>query len=119
MARVLGAEETGSATILFIPEKGAAPEVPVSYSFGGSFSYLDPFTGVTVEKPLFPVTLAVNPSPDLFLHYFMQRDILGDDALTEPIEPIIPAELAVMIENNGYGIAKNVRIESAQPEIIN
>ncbi len=114
----LGSEETGSATILFIPERGAAPEVPVSYSFGGSFSYLDPFTGVTVEKPLFPVTLDVNPSPDLFLHYFMQRDILGDDPLTDPIEPIIPAELAVMIENNGYGTAKNVRIESAQPEII-
>jgi len=114
----LGAEETGSATILFIPEKGAAPEVPVSYSFGGSFSYLDPFTGTTVEKPLFPVTLDVNPSPDLFLHYFMQRDILGDDPLTEPIEPIIPAELGLMIENNGFGTAKNVRIESAQPEII-
>ncbi|MDF1571239.1 MAG: CARDB domain-containing protein [Bacteroidales bacterium] len=114
----LGAEQTGSATILFIPEKGAAPEVPVSYSFGGSFSYLDPFTGVKVEKPLFPVTLDVNPSPDLFLHYFMQRDILGDDPLTDPIEPIIPGELAVMIENNGFGTAKNVRIESAQPEII-
>lgn len=114
----LGPEEKGSATILFIPEKGAAPEVPVSYSFGGSFSYLDPFTGTTVEKPLFPVTMDVNPSPDLFLHYFMQRDIYGDDPLTDPIEPIIPAELAVMIENNGYGAAKNVRIESAQPEII-
>lgn len=114
----LGPEQTGSATILFIPEKGAAPEVPESYSFGGSFSYLDPYTGVKVERPLFPVTLDVNPSPDLFLHYFMQRDILGDDPLTDPIEPIVPAELAVMIENNGYGTAKNVRIESAQPEII-
>ena len=114
----LGPDETGSATVLFIPEKGAAPEVPQSYSFGGSFSYLDPFTGTTVEKTLFPVTLEVNPSPDLYLHYFMQRDILGDDPLTEPIEPIIPAELAVMVENNGYGEARNVRIESAQPEIV-
>ncbi len=114
----LGAEEKGSASVLFIPEKGAAPTVPKSYSFGGSFSYLDPFTGVTVTKPLFPVTLDVNPSPDLFLHYFMQRDILGDDPLTEPIEPIVPAELAVMVQNNGYGTAKNVRIESAQPKIV-
>lgn len=114
----LGAQLKGSATVLFIPEKGAAPTVPKSYSFGGSFSYLDPFTGLTVTKPLFPVTLAVNPSPDLFLHYFMQRDILGDDALTDPIEPIVPAEFAVMIQNNGYGIAQNVRIESAQPKII-
>lgn len=114
----LGADQKGSATVLFIPEKGAAPTVPKSYSFGGSFSYLDPFTNVTVTKPLFPVTLDVNPSPDLFLHYFMQRDILGDDALTEPIEPIVPAELAVMVQNNGYGTAKNVRIESAQPKIV-
>ncbi len=115
----LGANQKGSATVLFIPEKGAAPELPVSYSFGGSFSYLDPFTDKTVTKPLYPVTLQVSPSPDLFLHYFMQRDILGDDALTKEIfEPIVPAELAVMIVNNGYGTAKSVRIESAQPEII-
>ena len=48
----------------------------------------------------------------------MQRNIFGDDPLTEPIEPIIPAELAVMVENNGYGQAQKVTIESAQPEII-
>ncbi len=115
----LGPDQKGSATVLFIPEKGAAPEVPKSYSFGGSFSYLDPFTGVTVTKPLFPVTLDVNPSPDLFLHYFMSRNILGDDALTpDKVEPIVPAEFDVMVQNNGFGTAKNVRIESAQPKIV-
>jgi len=114
----LGAGQKGSASILFIPEKGAAPQVPTSYSFGGSFSYVDPFNGLEVTKQLFPVTLDVNPSPDLFLHYFMQRDIFGDDALTEAIEPVIPAELALMIQNNGYGPATKVRVESAQPEII-
>jgi len=116
---VLESQQKGSATLLFIPEKGAAPEVPVSYSFGGSFSYKDPYTGLTVTKPLNPVTLDVNPSPDLFLHYFMQRNILGDDPLTlDYIEPIVPAELGLMIVNNGYGVAKNVRVESAQPEIV-
>ena len=114
----LGAQQKGSVTVIFIPEKGAAPTVPKSYSFGGSFSYLDPFTGVTVTKPLFPVTLDVNPSPDLWLHYFMQRDILGDDPLTPAIEPIVPAELAVMVQNNGYGTANGVHIESAQPKIV-
>ncbi len=114
----LAAQGKGSATILFIPEKGAAPTVPKSYSFGGSFSYLDPFTGVTVTKPLFPVTLDVNPSPDIYLHYFMQRDILGDDPLTASIEPIVPAEFAVMVQNNGFGTAQGVRIESAQPKIV-
>ena len=116
---VLANKQKGSATLLFIPEKSAAPMLPVSYSFGGTFSYKDPFTGVIVTKPLNPVTLKVNPSPDLYLHYFMQRNILGDDALTKNIiEPIVPAELGLMIANNGYGVAKNVRVESAQPEII-
>lgn len=114
----LAAGQKGSASILFIPEKGAAPQLPTSYSFGGTFSYIDPFNGLEVTKTLFPITLDVNPSPDLALHYFMQRDILGDDPLTEVIEPIIPAELALMIQNNGYGTATKVRVESAQPEII-
>jgi large repetitive protein len=35
---------------------------------------------------LAPVTLTVNPSPNLMLHYFMERNILGDDALTSPGE---------------------------------
>ncbi len=114
----LNAQEDGTATILFIPEIGAAPTVPISYSFGGSISYKDPFSNLIVTVPLFPVTLQVNPSPNLYLHYFMDRDLLGDDALTDPIEPTVPGELAVMIENNGYGTAMGVNIESAQPEII-
>jgi|GEM_PF-1610690 len=115
---ILSALTDGTAVIMFIPERGAAPDVPKYYSFGGILSYLDPFTGEMFEQPLFPVTLQVNPSPNLYLKYFMQRDIFGDDALTEPIEPMIPAELAVMIDNQGVGTAMSVNLESAQPEII-
>ena len=114
----LGANSDGSATILFIPTVNAAPTVSKFYSFGGTLSYLDPFSGTQVTVDLFPVTLEVQPSPYLHLYYFMQRDILGDDPLTEPIEPSIPAELAVMVDNKGYGAAKNLTIESAQPRII-
>jgi len=114
----LDAQVEGSVVIQFIPERGAAPEFPKSYSFGGTLSYLDPFTGEIFEQTLFPVTLQVNPSPDLYIDYFMQRDILGDDALTTPIEPSIPAELAVMIDNRGAGTAYSVTVESAQPVII-
>ncbi len=117
-AGMLDAQTEGTAVIQFIPERGAAPDFPKSYSFGGSLSYLDPFTGEIFEQSLFPVTLLVNPSPNLFIDYFMQRDILGDDALTEPIEPSIPAELAVMIDNQGAGTAYSVNVESAQPVII-
>ncbi|MBK9255356.1 MAG: hypothetical protein IPM42_07710 [Saprospiraceae bacterium] len=114
----LAGDKEGIAKILFIPEIGAAPTVPKFYSFGGSISYIDPFGGVKVTMPLVPVTLQVNPSPNLFLHYFLQRDIISDDPLTPKTEPTIPASLAVMIENNGYGVASNLRIQSAQPQVI-
>lgn len=116
---IVDPEGNGQGLALFIPTKEAAPEVPKSYSFGGILSYFDPDLGETVSITLNPVTLEVNPSPDLILHYFMQRDILGDDSLTEDIiEPSIPAELSLMIVNDGYGLAKSVNVESMQPKIV-
>jgi hypothetical protein len=114
----LEADNTGTATIIFIPTKFAAPEEPVEYSFGGTLSYLDPYSGLEVTRELYPVSLTVNPSPELDLTYFMQRDIFGDDALTEEVEPMVPAEFAVVINNKGYGDATNVRMLTKQPEII-
>jgi len=115
----VGSGNSQAGTVIFIPTKQAAPTVPLSYSFGGTLSYTDPGLGEKVTVKLYPVTLQVNPSPDLVLHYFMQRDILGDDPLTEDVvEPSIPAELALMIQNEGYGTAKNVSVESMQPQIV-
>lgn len=114
----LAANAEGTAKIIFIPEIGAAPTIPKYYSFGGSLSYRDPFSGLSTTMPLVPVTLQVNPSPNLYLHYFLQRDIISDDPLTSGIEPTIPASLALMIENNGYGTASNLKIQSAQPQVI-
>jgi len=115
---LVGPQSSKAGTVIFIPTKEAAPTVAKSYSFGGTLSYTDPGTGDKVTVQLFPVTLEVNPSPDLVMHYFMQRDILGDDPLTDKVEPIVPAEMALLIKNEGYGIAKNVQVESVQPEII-
>jgi hypothetical protein len=115
----LAANSTGTATILFIPTKYAAPTEPVKYSFGGTLSYVDPNTGLEVTRELFPVTLTVKPSPELDLTYFMQRDIYGDDALTlDVVEPMQPAEFALLINNKGNGDATNVRMVTQQPEII-
>ncbi|WP_227687062.1 T9SS type A sorting domain-containing protein [Spirosoma arboris] len=115
----ISAQQRGSVTYLFIPQPDAAPQAPTIYKFGGSVTYFDPYAKATVTIPLIPVPITVNPSPSLMLHYFMQRNILGDDALTSPdIEPSIPAELAVMIENKGYGQATNVTISSAKPEVV-
>lgn len=114
----LGANETGVATILFIPTKYAAPMVEKPYSFGGTLSYVDPFTGLTVTRTLAPVVLTVKPSPNLDLTYFMQRDIKGDDPLTEAIEPCEEAEFSLLINNTGYGDATDVRMYTEQPQII-
>ncbi|MBO7586282.1 MAG: C10 family peptidase, partial [Bacteroidales bacterium] len=116
---VLDALNEGSIVVQFIPTKQAAPTMPKQYSFGGSFSFIDPFTGEFMTYNLYPVDIMVNPCPDLYVNYFMQRDILGDDPLTEDrIEPIVPAELGVIIHNRGAGMAKNVLLETAEPKII-
>ncbi len=116
---IIASQQKGNVKFLFIPEPGAAPTVPKVYNFSGTVRYWDPYAKAMVDMPLSKVPLTVNPSPNLMLHYFMQRNILGDDPLTDPaIEPSVPAELAVMIENQGYGAAVNMMISSAQPKII-
>ena len=114
----LKAGQDGSATILFIPTKNAAPTAEKKYNFGGSFSYIDPSNGLVVTRQMNPVTLTVKPSPSLDLTYFMQRDVLGDDPLTEVVEPSKEAEFSLLISNTGYGDASNVRFVTSQPEIV-
>ncbi len=115
----LDAGATGVATITFIPTRYAAPEKSRVYSFGGSITYVDPFTNLEVTRTLYPVELTVNPSPILDLTYFMQRDVYGDDPLTsDVVERISPAEFALVINNKGYGDADNVRLVTQQPQII-
>lgn len=115
----LGAQQDGKATVLFIPTKYAAPTEEKVYSFGGTLTYIDPFTGLEVSRSLVPVSLTVKPLPDLELTYLMQRDVYGDDPLTiDVVEPMEPAEFALIINNKGYGEAKNVRMQTQQPKII-
>jgi hypothetical protein len=114
----LAAGATGTVTVLFIPTKYAAPDADMPYQFGGTLSYLDPFTGLEVTRSLAPVTLTVKPSPNLDLTYFMQRDVMGDDPLTpDVVEPSQLAEFALLINNTGNGNATNVNMTTAQPEI--
>ncbi len=114
----LGAQESGTASILFIPTKYAAPTEERVYAFGGSLSYVDPFSGLEVTRILSPVSLTVNPSPQLNLTYFMQRDVIGDDPHTEIVEPSEDAEFALLINNVGYGDASNIRMLTKQPEVV-
>ena len=114
----LAPKETGVAKILFIPTKYAAPTEPMQYTFSGSISFIDPFTGLEMTRELEAERLTVNPSPNLELVYFMQRDIFGDDALTDEVEPIVPSQFSLLINNKGYGDATKVKMLTQQPKVI-
>ncbi len=107
---------TGRATWILIPTREAAPDAPQVYLVSGTLSYTQ--NGLQVVVPLQPVPITVYPDPLLYIKYFHQRDVYADDPFTPQIEPSIPYSLAVMAENKGKGLAKNLRITSAQPQIV-
>jgi hypothetical protein len=110
-------EGIGSAQWTFVPTNLAAPEIPTQYNIGGSLSYLE--NGVTVTVPLLSTPITVYPQAELYLDYFHQRDVFADDPFTDDIiEPSVPYSLAVLVRNEGKGDARNLRITSGQPKII-
>jgi hypothetical protein len=107
---------TGKAVWNIIPTSEAAPGATQTYYVSGSLRYIQ--DGVAVTVPLSAAPITVHPLAELHLTYFHQRDALGDDPFTDEIEPSVPFSLAVMVRNAGDGVARNVRISSSQPEII-
>jgi hypothetical protein len=109
---------TGTATWTLIPTSDAAPaDASLPYFVSGTLSYRQ--DGVDVTVPLAPALITVYPNPSLRLRYFHERDVLSDDPFTTNIvEPSQPYSLAVMVQNTGYGAARNMRIASSQPQII-
>jgi PKD repeat protein len=108
----------GVAKYTFIPNREAAPIEPTIYRIGGTLRYLPPGSSEEVVVPLFPCTITVYPDALLKLEYFQQRDVIGDDPFTEEIEPSEPFTLGLLVSNIGHGEAKNLKITSAQPKII-
>src|SRR5690606_7298226 len=94
----------------------AALEFPTAYTVGGLIRYNQGGTLFTIPVANVPVT--VRPDAALDLKYFHQRDVVSDDPHTDAIEPAQPYKLAVMVENNGFGEARNLRIISGEPKII-
>lgn len=113
---VINGGSKGSASWILIPTRDAAPESSVVYLVAGTLKYVQ--DGRQIVVPLQPVPITVYPDPLLYVKYFHQRDVYSDDPFTPEIEPTIPYALAVMAENRGKGTAKNFRITSAQPKIV-
>ena len=65
-----------------------------------------------------PDYIFVKPLPDLALDYFLPREVYGDDAFTPEVELAVPFSLGVRVKNIGNGTARNLKIDSAQPKIV-
>ncbi|HAV61887.1 MAG TPA: hypothetical protein DCY13_05940, partial [Verrucomicrobiales bacterium] len=113
---VVGALGFGSAEYLFLPTRDAAPNAPTVYRIGGSLRYLE--NGQEVVVPLLSSTITVYPEARLQLHYFQAREVYSDDPFTDEVEPAEPFALGLIARNVGAGPARNFRITSAQPKII-
>jgi hypothetical protein len=113
---ILPGNSTGSAKWLLIPSVDAAPTGPTQYRVGGTLKYR--LEGNDVEIAFAEVPITVLPIPRLSLKYFHQRDVYSDDPFTDVLEPSVPYNLALMVDNRGMGTAENFRITSAQPKIV-
>ena len=113
---VVGINSVGEVSWLIVARSEAAPTEDTTYHVSGVFSYTRGPHGATI--PLEPVPIVVKPDASLIVKYFWQRDVFSDDPFTAEIEPAEPFSLGMSMTNQGYGYARNVRVASGQPQII-
>jgi beta propeller repeat protein len=119
------ADSVGEAHWLIIPspgagivtdENGAVQQIGADYWVGATLTYT--IDGVQEVVPINPDKITVKPMPQLVLDYFMPYQVLGDNPFTPQVEAPVAYPLAVRVMNDGYGTANKLRIDSAQPKII-
>jgi hypothetical protein len=103
-------------TWVIIPSNLAAPESPVSYVVSGALTYVR--QGTLVFLPLAPTTIEVRPNAELQFKYFVEKYVYADDPFTPILEPSVPFDLGLRVENNGAGSVSNLTVASAQPRIV-
>lgn len=103
---------------LIVPAPGSSNGLASGtlYYVGATLTYT--VNGEAHETTVSPDYIFVKPMPQLALDYFLPDEVYGDDAFTPEIEPAVPFSLGVRVKNNGQGMAKAVRIDSAQPRIV-
>lgn len=86
------------------------------YYVGAQLAYR--LRGELTEMEVIPDQIQVQPMPQLVLDYFLPGQVYGDDPYTDPIEQPVPFSLGLRVYNAGYGSASQLKIESAQPRIV-
>lgn len=103
---------------LIVPAPGSSNGLASGtlYYVGATLTYT--VNGEAHETTVSPDYIFVKPMPQLTVDYFLPDEVYGDDAFTPEIEPAVPFSLGVRVKNNGQGMAKAVKIDSAQPKIV-
>ncbi len=103
---------------LIIPAPGASngTEKGTMYFLGATLTYT--IGGEEHITEVTPDYIYVKPMPMLTLDYFLPSEVYGDDPFTDEVEVLIPFSLGVRVANNGAGTARNLKIDSAQPKIV-
>lgn len=76
----LGTDSHGIAEWLIVPYSSAAPTTAVDYRIGGTLYYR--VYGEELTIPLFPDAVTVQPNPQLYMFYFLEKNVFGVNALT-------------------------------------
>ena len=103
---------------LIIPSTGSSNglESGTLYYVGARLAYT--IAGKEKVTEVTPDYIFVKPMPEIVLDYFLPIEVYGDDAFTPEIEPPVSFSMGVRINNTGHGVAKNLKIDSAQPKIV-
>lgn len=103
---------------LIIPAPGASlgEQQGTLYAIGATLSYT--LGGERHTTQVVPDTIHVKPMPELALDYFLPARVTGDDPFTSETEPAVPFSLGVRLTNKGSGWARRMKIDSAQPRIV-
>jgi hypothetical protein len=103
---------------LIIPAPGASNGLASGtlYYVGATLTYY--LSGEENVTEVMPDYIFVKSMPELVLDYFLPKDVYGDDAFTPEIEPAVPFSLGVRVKNNGAGVVQKLKIDSAQPKIV-
>lgn len=111
-------QSTATVRWIIIPSADAGGNRPHGrlYMIGARLQYR--INGEEKHVDVMPETITVRPQPRLALDYFLAGDVYSDDPFTPDIEPAIPFTLGLRIRNSGAGSGHGIRMESAQPRIV-
>lgn len=103
---------------MIIPSPGAGGTLQIGrrYFVGGEVNFT--VGGTLQTMTLMPAMITVKPQPELILDYFLPREVWADDPFTGTVEAPVPFHLGVRVDNNGFGAATNLTINSGQPKIV-